>query len=344
MYFNCAITGYGDFTKDSIIPSLQNSGRFKIKYILVRSAERAQELNSSSNKHESIFVNSYEDILNDPEIDCLVIVTRHDKHKEQILQAVQAGKAVFTEKPMAMNLADAEEIAAKVNKSGIKLMVGLNRRFSPFAVKIKQILNNIEGPFLINYRWINKAWDAKWPFDPVEGGGKLVSSGCHMLDFVMFLLNDTPESVSAELKTMIKEDIKTHDTASLRLDFKDGSTVNVCTSELGALSYPQEKMEIFTKEGVIVMDNFEHLAFYGINAGDIYLEQQNKGVMEEMKEFAIYLDGKTESPCGVEAGVNVARCTAACLKAAESGNKTMFNNLKQGDLKWKKDQEKTVNH
>lgn len=328
MYFNCAITGYGDFTKDCIIPSLQNSGRFKIKYILVRSAERAQELNSSNNKkHETLFVDSYDDILNDPEIDCVVIVTRHDKHKEQILQAVRAGKAIFTEKPMAMNLADAEEIAAEVRKSDIKLMVGLNRRFSPFAVKIEHMLNEIKGPFLINYRWINKAWDSKWPFDPVEGGGKLVSSGCHMLDFVMFLLNDTPESVNAELKTMIKEDINTHDTASVRLDFKDGSTVNICTSELGAISYPQEKMEIFTRKGVIVMDNFKHLSFYGINAGDVCLEQQNKGVMEEMKEFAAYLDGRKKSPCGVEAGVNVARCTAACLKSAESGSKTMFNDV-----------------
>ena len=327
MYINCAITGYGEFTQNSIIPALQDSGRFKIKYILVRSAKRAQELNSSSKKHETLFVDSYDDILNDSEIDCVIIVTRHDKHKEQILQAVQAGKAVFTEKPMAMNLVDAEEIATEVEKTGMKLMVGLNRRFSPFAIKIKQMLSEIKGPFLINYRWINKAWDSKWPFDPVEGGGKLVSSGCHMLDFVMSLLNDTPESVSAELKTMIKEDIKTHDTASVRLDFKDGSTVNICTSELGAVSYPQEKMEIFTREGVIVMDNFKQLSFYGINSGDICLEQQNKGVMEEMKEFAAYLDGKQESPCGVEAGVNVAQCTAACLKSAESGNKIMFNDV-----------------
>ena len=258
MHYNCAVIGYGDFARDCTIPSLRNTGRFRIKYILVHSEDRAKELNAENNeKGKTEFVVSYDLILKDPEIDCVIIVTRHDKHKEQILAAIRAGKAVFTEKPMAMNLPDAELIASEVERSGVKLMVGLNRRFSTFALQIKQKLSEIEGPFLINYRWINQAWDAVWPFDPVEGGGKLVSSGCHMLDFVMFLLGEPPLSVSAQLNIMIKKGIKTHDTASVRLDFANGSTVNICTSELGAASYPQEKMEIFTQKGVIVMDNFK---------------------------------------------------------------------------------------
>ena len=227
-----------------------------------------------------------------------------------------------------MTLRDAEEIAMEVRKYDRKLMIGLNRRFSPLAGKIKELLTKTDGPLVINYRWINEAWDAEWPFDPVQGGGKLVSSGCHMLDFVMFLLNDTPESVSADLKTLVKKEIKTHDTASLRLDFKSGSIVNICTSELGATSYPQEKMEIFTRHGVIVMDDFKALSFYGINTADIHLEQQNKGILEEMREFAAYLNNKKGSPCGVEAGINVARCTAACLKSAELNQKIMLNDIK----------------
>lgn len=330
MNYTCAVIGYGDFARDCTIPSLHNTGRFRIKYVLVHSKERARELNAEKNeKDKTEFVVSYDLILKDPEIDCVIIVTRHDKHKEQILRAVRAGKAVFTEKPMAMNLPDAELIASEVKRSGVKLMVGLNRRFSTFASQIKQKLSEVDGPVLINYRWINQAWDAVWPFDPVEGGGKLVSSGCHMLDFVMFLLGEPPLSVSAQLNTLIKKGIKTHDTASVRLDFANGSTVNICTSELGAASYPQEKMEIFTCRGVIVMDNFKSLYYYSMDSGDICLEQQNKGVMEEMEVFAGYLDGKyVTSPCGVTDGVNVARCTAACLKASESGRKIMLNELK----------------
>lgn len=325
MQNNCAIIGYGDFTRNCTIPSLNTTKRFKIKYILVRSAERAVELNALNKDSDTLFVNSYERILNDDEVKSVFIVTRHDKHKEQILQAVRAGKAVFTEKPMAMNLVDAEEIAAEVKDTGVKLMVGFNRRFSPFALEIKSILQNIQGPFLINYRWINQAWEARWPFDLVEGGGKLVSSGCHMLDLVMFLLGDVPVSVDSELKTMIKEDIDTHDTASVRLQFQDGSTANICTSELGAVNYPQEKIEIFTRQGVIVLDNFKHLSFYGINKGDICLDQQNKGFVEEMYQFADYLEKDNVSPCSVDAGVNIAKCTEACQLSAEKGCRISIN-------------------
>ena len=77
------------------------------------------------------------------------------------------------------------------------------------------------------------------------------------------------------------------------------------------------------------MDNFKNLSFYSMDSGDICLEQQNKGVMEEMEEFAKYLDGTyITSPCGVMDGVNVARCTAACLKSSESGCKTMLKDIK----------------
>ena len=92
MCISCAITGYGNFTRACIIPALRNSGCFRIKYVLVRSEKRASELNSGNHHNDIIFVSSYNDILNDPDLNCIFIVSRHDKHKEQILRAVRAGK------------------------------------------------------------------------------------------------------------------------------------------------------------------------------------------------------------------------------------------------------------
>jgi predicted dehydrogenase len=320
MYTKCAIIGFGDFSRNAILPAVKATGRFKIKYVVVRSDCRAKALRESNDCSGIEFVSSYEDVLLDPSLDCVFIATRHDQHKQQILQAINAGKAVFTEKPMAMTYSDAECIAEHVKRKNGKLMIGLNRRFAPFSVRIKDILSKLEAPFLINYRWINKAWDSNWPFDPVQGGGKLVSSGCHMLDLIMYLLGDAPESVSASLKTMIKSGIKTHDSASVSLNFRDGSSVNICTSELGAAAYPQELLEIFTKEGVIVLDNFKKLSFYDFDIGDILYEEQDKGIHEEMVAFADYIEGKLdESPCGTRDGLNVARCTEACIKSSKDG-------------------------
>jgi predicted dehydrogenase len=328
MYIDCAIIGYGEFTRSAILPALKVTGRFRVKYVVVRSEKRAADLNDSGEYPRVEFVSSYELVLADSSVSCVFIVTRHDQHKTQIQQAIEAGKAVFTEKPMAMSYADAYFIADQVKTSGVKLMVGLNRRFAPFSVQIKQVLTQINGPYLINYRWINKAWNSDWPFDPVQGGGKLVSSGCHMLDLIMYLLGEAPESVSASLKTMVKKGIKTHDSATVTMNFSDGSLVNVCTSELGAASYPQEQMEIFTGKGVIVLDDFKRLSFYDLDMGDIVLKEQNKGICEEMAAFAAYLDGKiAESPCGIQDGLNVAQCTEACIKSSEKGCKISLEDI-----------------
>jgi len=329
MYIDCAIIGYGEFTQSVTIPCLEATKRFRIKYILVRSAERATAMNADNSVPGCCFVDSYERILADQTIKCVFIVTRHDQHRDQIMAALEAGKDVFTEKPMAMNVKDAMAIEKKVAETGRRLMVGFNRRFSPLSIRIKETLAKLPGPYLINYNWINKAWITEWPFDPIQGGGKLVSSGCHMIDLILFLLGETPSQISASLSTLCRKGIQTHDTAIVGLRFADGTRVNICTSEIGSNGFPQEKMEIFSAGGAMLMNDFKELRFFNLPNQDIVSDKQEKGLFEEMLAWAGCLDGKSPAlPCDVYAGVNAARCVEACLKSAASGNTIEMDKVK----------------
>lgn len=316
MKIKCAIIGAGEFTFNNIIPSLSRTNRFDIKYLVARSRQRILELGDALGSIKP--TSSIDEVLHDPEINCVFVSTRHHLHKDQIIAALAAGKNVFSEKPLAMNLNDARQIVAAARHSTCKMMLGFNRRFSPFALEIRRHLQHIAGPFIVNYRWINKMWDVTWPFDAVEGGGKLISSGCHLLDLTMFLLNEVPRQISASISTMIRPQIKTHDSASLCLEFASGSVANICTSELGATSLPQEKMEIFTRQGAIVMEDFQKLSFYDMAAQNITLAQPEKGIDAEMIAFADYLEGKTtQSPCSVLDGYNTVLCCAAALESQQ---------------------------
>ena len=328
MKIKCAIIGGGEFALNSTIPSLLRTNRFDIKYLVVRSGERISGLGNSMDP--ILLTSSIDAVLHDPDINCVFITTRHHLHKEQIIAALNAGKNVFSEKPLAMNLSDARQIIDVARNSKCKIMLGFNRRFSQFALEIRRHLQNIAGPFIVNYRWINKIWDSTWPFDAVEGGGKLISSGCHLLDLTMFLLDEVPLQVSASISTMVRSEINTHDSASLCLEFASGSIANICTSELGTASLPQEKMEIFTRQGAIIMENFQNLSFYDMDSENITLKQPEKGIDAEMFAFADYLEGKiTNSPCSIMDGYNTVLCCAAALESQQKRTKILLSSMNE---------------
>lgn len=312
-----ALIGFGDFTENVIVPNLEKNGNFSIRSGLVHSKERIDAVEKKYGLEYATI--DYDRIVEDPDIQCVFIVSRHDKHKEQIIRALEAGKNVFTEKPMAMSSVDAEEICRTAEKSSAKLMIGFNRRFSPLTLTVKRVLNEIPPPYIINYRWINKAWSSGWPFDPIQGGGKLVSSGCHMIDLCLFLMGALPDTAQASLGTFIHDGIRTHDTASVIMNFGAKGLVNISTGELGAKAMPQERLEIFTKDGVMEIESFCSLKFYDIEKDDILPRDSEKGFKEEFEAFYEYVNSDIASPCGVRDGLNVAHCVDACIESSNSG-------------------------
>ena len=130
----------------------------------------------------------YHELLDDDSVDIVYVATRHDMHYPIAKAAVEAGKAVFVEKPITMTTAEARDLVEVVAQHKALLTVGFNRRFSPHTQRLKELLGPIAAPRTLLYRVNAGALPPEhWLGDPVEGGGRLLGEGVHFFDLLRFL-------------------------------------------------------------------------------------------------------------------------------------------------------------
>ena len=134
-----------------------------------------------------------DELIDSREIDTVVIGTRHDSHARFVIQALQAGKSVFVEKPLALTMEEIERIAAAWSASGPPeerrhVMVGFNRRFAPQIKKMKTLLEGVREPksFIVTVN-AGAIPANHWTQDPKVGGGRIIGEGCHFVDLLRFL-------------------------------------------------------------------------------------------------------------------------------------------------------------
>jgi predicted dehydrogenase len=242
-------------------------------------------------------------MLANPEINTVAIVTRHDSHARFVAQAIQAGKNVFVEKPLAI---DAEGLASvlaayKVAQAGAsgsrgapQLMVGFNRRFAPQVVKMKALLASVTEPksFIMTMN-AGSIPANHWTQDEQAGGGRIIGEACHFIDLMRFLAGSRIVSVQARRMGETPGVAVIEDKASITLGFEDGSFGTIMYLANGAASFPKERVEVFAAGRVLQLDNFRKLTGFGWPGfGKMNLWKQDKGQ---------------------------AACAAAFLKAIESG-------------------------
>ncbi len=205
-----------------------------------------------------------EALLADPDVNALVVSTRHSSHARWVCNAFAAGKHTFVEKPLAMTLDELREIEQAASDAGncgeaVLLMVGFNRRFAPQVQRIKELLRGASGSksfvMTVNAGAIPAA---HWTQDPEVGGGRVVGEACHFIDLLRFLAG-TPIK-SWQRQQMVAG---TGDTLSIQLQFADGSIGTVHYFANGPKSFPKERLEVFAGGRALQFDNFRKLKGYG---------------------------------------------------------------------------------
>lgn len=210
-------------------------------------------------------------LLANEAINTVAIVTRHDTHARFVAQALQAGKHVFVEKPLAI---DAEGLAAvraaygaaqsSRPQGGPQVMVGFNRRFSPQVQKMKALLTPVKEPKSFIMTMNAGAIPANhWTQDNAVGGGRIIGEACHFIDLMRFLAGSPIVSVQARRMGNAPGVAVTEDKASITLGFEDGSFGTILYLANGAASFPKERVEVFTAGRVLQLDNFRKLKGYG---------------------------------------------------------------------------------
>lgn len=210
-------------------------------------------------------------MLANTEINTIAIATRHDTHARFAAQALQAGKHVFIEKPLAI---DAESLASvrdayyvahtSDGPGGPQVMVGFNRRFSPQVQKMKVLLTQVKEPKSFIMTMNAGAIPVNhWTQDKAVGGGRIIGEACHYIDLMRFLADSPIVSVQARRMGDVLGVAVTEDKASITLGFEDGSFGTILYLANGATSFPKERVEVFAAGRVLQLDNFRKLTGFG---------------------------------------------------------------------------------
>lgn len=203
-------------------------------------------------------------VFADAGADAVVIATRHDTHASMTCRALDAGKHVFVEKPLALSRGELKEIAGSYERAvaagrAPTLMVGFNRRFAPHVVKMKELLAGARGPKAMVMTVNAGAIPAEhWTQDPQAGGGRIVGEACHWIDLLRFVAG--APIVAHDVVTM---DSPSRDTVTIQLRFADGSVGTVHYFANGTKVFPKERLEVFASGRVLQLDNFRTLTGFG---------------------------------------------------------------------------------
>ncbi len=259
-------------------------------------------------------------LLSDPEINTLVIATRHDSHADYVCKALNAGKYVFVEKPLAIasdQLDGIQSTYTSILNSGTSplLMVGFNRRFAPQIQKIKALLANLKEPkamiMTVNAGAIPPN---HWTQDAAIGGGRIIGEACHFIDLLRFLA-DSP-IVSIQTTSLGGVELR-EDKVSFTLSFADGSLGTVHYLTNGHKSFPKERLEIFCAGRILQLDNFRKLKGYGFSGfNSMNLWRQDKGNTACAAAFINAIESGQTAPIPFEEFVEVTRVSFEIAEVA----------------------------
>lgn len=229
----------------------------------------------------------YHELLHDPEIDAVIIATRNDTHAQITIDALNAGKDVFVEKPLATNIEDFQAIIEAWKSSNQRAMVGFNRRYSPYSSKIRDFFLNTSTPLIMNYR-VNAGSIGKehWIHDDEQGGNMLISECCHFVDLLQYITNSHPIEVYAHSINKKGTDCDLNN-IQIMLMFKNGSTGTITYTINGTSAYSKEQLEIFASHSVAMLRDFREVQFVrdGKKSSLNSRFKQEKGIYEELNAF-----------------------------------------------------------
>lgn len=251
------IIGAGNFTKMTMLPALKGSGAL-YKYIASKGGVTGTAM---AQKHGfSHSTTNVEDVLQDNEVDLVLITTRHNLHANMTVKCLEAGKHVFVEKPLALNKDELDKVIEAQQKSGKTVMVGFNRRFSTHAEKMKAILGSSQMNVIATMNAGNIPANV-WVHDMLVGGGRIIGEACHFIDLITYLTGSKVKAVCMNAMGINPEE--NTDNASILLKYENGSTGVINYFSNGSKAYSKERVEVYSQERTLIMDNFRTTNGYG---------------------------------------------------------------------------------
>jgi len=319
------ILGAGNFASAVMLPALKKNHLIEQVGIASASGLSAQH---AANKFGLEFATSdVEKIIANPEINTIAILTRHDLHSQQVLTALQAKKHVYVEKPLAINRDQLEAIKKQLSVDiNLLLTVGFNRRFAPLAKKMQAFVAQRVEPLVAHYR-VNAGYIplTHWLHDPAVGGGRIIGEGCHFVDFLTFLVGETPISVTTE--ALPDNGRYREDNVQLTFTYPDGSFGTVSYFANGDKALAKERVEVFTGGRVAILNDFRSLEMIRAGKRKVIRSRlrQDKGFHDEWSAFTEAILRGGPPPIPYEQLFGVTQATFAAVEALRSGKRVTID-------------------
>lgn len=308
------IIGAGNFTNATVLPALKKVGA-SVKYISSASGLSATTL-AKKNGIAQVTTN-YHEILQDPEVDAVLITTRHNAHAAMCIAAMKAGKHVFVEKPLALTTAEIAEIEAVYHASKVTLTVGFNRRFSPFVQDAKQKLGEGQTPINV-IATMNAGFipPSSWVHDMQVGGGRIIGEACHLIDLISYLTGSTVQKVV--MNAMGTHPDANTDNASMLLQYRNGSTGVINYFANGSKAYSKERIEVYSQNRTMVIDNFRKSTYFGFPSSG-KSGRLDKGHEEQFRQFISALKNGGAAIIPFESIMNTSKTAIAAVESLSTG-------------------------
>ena len=305
---NVSFIGAGNYSASTLVPAFKRSDA---TFNLIASSSGISGTNLGK---KFGFRKSTTDVTKvfDDQSNVVVITTRHNTHANLVITGIKSNKDIFVEKPLCISQKELKEIKKayfaidkkQKNKRKPMIMVGFNRRFSPHVKKIKKLLDSSNESKVFTMT-INAGSIPKdhWTQDDKIGGGRIIGEVCHFVDLLRFL----SDSKIIDWKK-VNIDNETKDTISILLKFENGSMGVINYFSNGSSKVPKERLEIFSGNKILQLDNFRRLSGYGWNNfKSLNLWNQDKGQNNCVSEFLYAVKNDTQAPIPFDELIEVSR-------------------------------------
>lgn len=276
-------------------------------------------LNKVCEKYDAKGYSDYEDLLKDPEIEVVSVCVPTTHHHDVVMKAIEYGKHVLVEKPIAFSLEEAEEMITAAKEKGVILGTGHVERFNPAVQKAKELIeNDVIGDV------VSASAKRVGPFPPrIKDVGVCIDLAIHDLDVMYYLFNEDVEQVYGTMSSILdKTDFEDH--AEIMVSFTNATGI----LEVNWLTpYKRREIEITGTDGIISVDYIEQsIEVFGKFAQDINIKHEEP-LKEELKSFLEAVDEGKDPVITGEDGLNALKMVIAASKSSRAHKPISFDEL-----------------
>jgi predicted dehydrogenase len=308
------VVGAGSFARRTLIPAFRHAGA---ELVAVASEGGLSAADVASRFGFQRSATSLEEIVSDDSVDAVVIATRHASHAALAAAALRLGKAVFVEKPLALDEGGLREVEEALTEGGL-LMVGFNRRYAPLVEHLGQTFAGVQAPTLLARVNAGPLSEAHWLNDAKEGGGRLLGEACHFVDLLAHLARSTATSVHAVASPQPGRELECSDEVVAAFRFANGAVAALLYSGGGNVRLPKERVEAFGGGLAAVLDDFRRLELYRGGTRRVVKSRQDKGHRAEVEHFVRAVTGEAEPP-STASYFDSTRATLGLVESLRSG-------------------------